>query len=156
MQLTTGIFILWTPHNNECTKRHWNKIHSGTCSFTTQLLCTAWVQIVTRQPKSENFNPLTPELNPSAQRWLPRFLLKILNCNSLNAQLNSICHLLELLGAHHILHVSRISIKGLTVGRLYKSLGVKGLISWGNYNWPTDKLLRQIFPMLVSVTWEME
>ena len=28
--------------------------------------------------------------------------------NPLNAELNSICHLLTLLGAHHILHISRI------------------------------------------------
>jgi hypothetical protein len=31
--------------------------------------------------------------------------------NPLNAQLNPTCHLLALLGAHHILHVSRIRIK---------------------------------------------
>ena len=31
--------------------------------------------------------------------------------NSLNAELNPICHLLALLGAHHILHVSRIRFK---------------------------------------------
>ena len=31
--------------------------------------------------------------------------------NPLNAQLNPICHLLALLGAHHILHVSRIRVK---------------------------------------------
>ena len=31
--------------------------------------------------------------------------------NPLNAELNPICHLLELLGAHHILHVSRIRVK---------------------------------------------
>jgi hypothetical protein len=43
------------------------------------------------------FNPLTPELNPSAQRCLPRFLLEIL------------------------------IFKGLTARRLYKSFGVKGL-----------------------------
>ena len=30
--------------------------------------------------------------------------------NHLNAQLNPICHLLALLGAHHILHVSRIRV----------------------------------------------
>jgi len=28
--------------------------------------------------------------------------------NTLNVELNPICHLLALLGAHHILHVSRI------------------------------------------------
>ena len=32
--------------------------------------------------------------------------------NPLNAELNPICHLLALLGAHHILHVSRIRVKG--------------------------------------------
>jgi len=31
--------------------------------------------------------------------------------NPLNAELNPICHLLALLGAHHILHVSRIGVK---------------------------------------------
>jgi hypothetical protein len=31
--------------------------------------------------------------------------------NPLNAELNPICHLLTLLGAHHILHVSRIRVK---------------------------------------------
>jgi hypothetical protein len=46
-----------------------------------------------------SLNPLTPELNPSAQRFLPRFLLGIL------------------------------IFKGLTARRLYKSFGVKGLYS---------------------------
>jgi len=32
--------------------------------------------------------------------------------NPLNAELNPICHFLPLLGAHHILHVSRIRVKG--------------------------------------------
>jgi hypothetical protein len=39
----------------------------------------------------------------------PRERLKMLN--PLNAELNPICHLLALLGAHHILHVSRIRVK---------------------------------------------
>jgi hypothetical protein len=34
----------------------------------------------------------------------------ILKFNPLNAELNPICHLLALLGAHHILHVSRIRV----------------------------------------------
>jgi len=32
--------------------------------------------------------------------------------NPLNAELNPICHLLALLGAHRILHVSRVRVKG--------------------------------------------
>jgi hypothetical protein len=35
--------------------------------------------------------------------------------NPLKAELNPICHLLVLLGAHHILHVSRIWVKDHTV-----------------------------------------
>jgi hypothetical protein len=31
--------------------------------------------------------------------------------NPLNAELNPICHLLALVGVHHILHVSRINVK---------------------------------------------
>jgi hypothetical protein len=34
--------------------------------------------------------------------------------NPLNAELDPICHLLALGGAHHILHVSRIRVKTLT------------------------------------------
>jgi hypothetical protein len=30
--------------------------------------------------------------------------------NPLNTKLNPICHLLQLLGAHHILHVTRIRV----------------------------------------------
>jgi len=33
------------------------------------------------------------------------------NINTLNAELNPICYLLALLGAHHFLHVSRIRVK---------------------------------------------
>ena len=35
--------------------------------------------------------------------------------NPLNAELNPICYLLALLGAHHFLHVSRIKVKSLTL-----------------------------------------
>ena len=34
--------------------------------------------------------------------------------NPLNAELNPVCYLLALLGAHHFLHVSRIRVKSLT------------------------------------------
>jgi hypothetical protein len=39
--------------------------------------------------------------------------------NPSNAKLNPICHLLALLGAHHILHVSRIRVNQLTATRIY-------------------------------------
>ena len=41
-------------------------------------------------------------------------LLVIVRFNPLNPELNPICYLLALLGAHHFLHVSRIRVKLLT------------------------------------------
>jgi hypothetical protein len=50
----------------------------------------------------------------------PAILLRIqYNFNPLNPKLNPICHLLALLGAHPILHVSRISVNIL--GRVLKN-----------------------------------
>jgi len=43
--------------------------------------------------------------------WRPYNVETCSYINSLNAELNPICHLLALLGAHHILHVSRIRVK---------------------------------------------
>ena len=39
----------------------------------------------------------------------------MLNINPLNAELNPIRHLLTLLGARHIVHVSRIGVKGVCI-----------------------------------------
>ena len=41
--------------------------------------------------------------------------MKVKHLNPLNAELNPICYLLALLGAHHFLHVSRIRVKSLTI-----------------------------------------
>ena len=38
--------------------------------------------------------------------------------NPLNPELNPICYLLALIGAHHFLHVSRLRVKSLTFRRL--------------------------------------
>ena len=60
---------------------------------------------------------------PHSYRWPTRLLalvtqfryqlLTVSPFNPLNAELNPIWHLLALLGAHHILHVSRLRVKGL-------------------------------------------
>ena len=42
------------------------------------------------------------------------FQLRTAAFNPLNPELNPICYLLALLGAHHFLHVSRIRVKLLT------------------------------------------
>jgi hypothetical protein len=41
--------------------------------------------------------------------------------NSLNTDLNPICHLLALLGAHPILHISRITVKNKLLRKKSKS-----------------------------------
>jgi hypothetical protein len=49
------------------------------------------------------------------QTDMTKLLLAVRNVanalNPLNAELNPICHLLALLGARHLLHVSRIRVK---------------------------------------------
>ena len=42
-----------------------------------------------------------------------------LRVNPLNAELNPICHLLALLGAHHILHISGVKVKAKRVELIY-------------------------------------
>jgi hypothetical protein len=44
--------------------------------------------------------------------WRRQLASKI---NPLNAGLNPICHFLALLGAHHILHVSRVRVKQVLI-----------------------------------------
>jgi hypothetical protein len=51
--------------------------------------------------------------------------------NTLNAELNSICHLLASLGAYHILHVSRIRVKKEAEKFLkYKELTIEIQRTW--------------------------
>jgi len=51
--------------------------------------------------------PILSQLDPVHN---PTFHFLKNHFNPLNAELNPICHLLALLGAHHILHVSRIRV----------------------------------------------
>jgi len=51
----------------------------------------------------------TPACHPNPRHWLPSNILKM-HIHPLNAELNPICHLLALLEARHILHVSGIRV----------------------------------------------
>jgi len=46
--------------------------------------------------------------------------------NPLNTQLNPICHLLALLGAHHILHFNRVRVKDGRGEEWYKNGRLSG------------------------------
>ena len=50
----------------------------------------------------------------------------VLIFNPLNAELNPICYMLALLGAHHFLHVSRIRVKSLTLRLLMLYIYIHG------------------------------
>ena len=54
--------------------------------------------------------------------------------NPLNPELNPICYLLAILGAHHFLHVSRIRVKLLTF-RLLMSYIYIYIYIWSTYSW---------------------
>ena len=72
---------------------------SSLCQFTYSLLSFALFSF-------EKDKRAKPEKLPKAMPFRKSWLV-----NPLNAELNPICHLLALLGAHHILHVSRIRVK---------------------------------------------
>jgi len=66
---------------------------------------------------------LPPCVNPIAVN-------KYININPLNPELNPICYLLALLGAHHFLHVSRIRVKSLILRRLMSYIYI-----WNTHSW---------------------
>jgi transposase len=54
------------------------------------------------------------------------FNSEFIRINPLNTELNPICHLLALLGAHHILHISRIRVKILVITDSIKEIARNG------------------------------
>jgi hypothetical protein len=57
--------------------------------------------------------------------------------NTLNTDLNPICHLPALLGAHHILHVSSIRVKAQIVTEVWSKFVNKGLHNFTPYQMPS-------------------
>jgi len=56
------------------------------------------------------------DLKVTRLRWLRKMNVSYNDLlNPLKPELNPICYLLALLGAHHFLHVSRIRVKSLTL-----------------------------------------
>jgi hypothetical protein len=88
--------------------------------------------------------------------WVINFCTMNCHVNPLNTKLNPICHLLALLGAHHILHVSRIRVK-VGVGNhvqfpdmphTWGTYSKKPLISSDNQAFLIIQHLQRIVPML--------
>ena len=65
-------------------------------------------------------------LTPKESKWF----------NPLKPELNPICYLLALLGAHHFLHVSRIGVKLFTFGLLVSYIYIYIYIYiWSTHSW---------------------
>jgi hypothetical protein len=60
-----------------------------------------------------------------------RVMGKSWGINPLNAELNPICHFLALLGAHHVLHISRIRVKPYGCTRRSCCYTISGLVVHG-------------------------
>ena len=76
------------------------------------------------EPTNETFHSVA---RPSIKKHA--FDRIMLTFNPLNTELNPICHLLVLLGAHHILHVSRIRVKEIQRIRRNQDLVIHSIIS---------------------------
>ena len=114
----------WNKRNNH------NNMHGATIIIKKTGMCSLWmlprVGGTNRKPlwRVQRFLnnriklwPLNNKVNfPLLVRKYVVTICDIAFCiNLLNAELNPICYLLALLGAHHFLHVSRIRVKSLTL-----------------------------------------
>jgi len=107
-------------------------MHSSTHPPIRQVATRRCVYVATHlySAQSLGINGATPSLHHTSLRYGELWRTKIhaqdlknyqsysqqfYTINPLKPELNSICYLLALLGAHHFLHVSRIRVKLLTL-----------------------------------------
>jgi len=106
------------------TTSHFLKIHFNVIlpSTSGSPKCSLSLRFSYQNPVYDSFLPHTrymPYPSDSSRFYLPNYTgwgVQIIN--PLKPELNPICYLLALLGAHHFLHVSRIRVKLLTLRRL--------------------------------------
>jgi len=101
-------------------KYHALKMHGGRDGVASHILkivlgCS-WVFVINKWP----FYPLKMALiipfeHETEYTPMPTSCPRKHKLNPVNPELNPICYLLALLGAHHFLHVSRIRVKLLTL-----------------------------------------
>ena len=111
------------PITEQAGVQEWNKILTiaQNNGFPTHTIHNLKKKLISKQKKSPVLKEEQQTKQKEDKKWITfRYhsplvrkvtnLLKKTNINPLNAELNPICHLLALLGAHHILHVSRIRV----------------------------------------------
>jgi len=99
-------YMITRNHLHKCTVKPYenfkSKAHLCKCVYIVTE-CTICSLVKTGSIFSLQMNNL-PALSQSSEVSFHSLI------NPLNAELNPICHLLALLGAHHILHISRIRV----------------------------------------------
>ena len=73
----------------------------------------------------------------------------IIRFNPLNAELNPICYLPALLGAHHFLHVSRIRVNGLNSSVIQEAVCRRRGLRGQTGNVPLNVTLRRVCATIV-------
>jgi hypothetical protein len=103
----------WRWRNSELL--WWTEQFAFVWLSVTNHIVIKFVLIVRTEDLSDSWTSTWANLLFIPRVWvqLHPTLLTLAYCeiNPLNAKLNLICHLLALLGAHHIIHVSRIKVK---------------------------------------------
>jgi len=102
----------WVFSIDGVAPRHWTR-HTRARIQVRDFLISRLVQTVSGGPPKLQFDEyggLSPG-DKTAGVWSMSSKMKL---NPVNPELNPICYLLALLGAHHFLHVSRIRVKLLT------------------------------------------
>ena len=94
------------PHSQMTEMSVLYRLHAH-CHDTCTLSSVCYVTVDSRYGNIHLCNAAESAFGLLTFRLLP-------NINPLNPELNTICYLLALLGAHNFLHVSRIRVKSLT------------------------------------------
>ena len=94
--------------NSVPLRRHQSRAHPPT--FHPRQLHPGYLRIKFSNTVPPRHLPTTRQASFAPNRVKVMFFF-----NRLNAELNPICYLLALLGAHHFFHVNRIRVKSLTL-----------------------------------------
>ena len=128
-----GIFLLFTLVSFFCRTVSNDVSYIPSVSRTHRFVLIKVVQFGSVRNASDLYS--RHSRSQSTQwHWQPWQICVVFN--PLNAELNPICYLLALLGAHHFLHVSRIRVKSLTIRLLMSYIYIYIYIYiWSTHSW---------------------
>jgi len=113
------------PHGHvECLNKHFEEWKKQDTFSRKSITCEKVPRLPPLAPHNSN---IKMEARVRFQETLSKIFGGLIDINPLNPELNPICYLLALLGAHHFLHVSWIRVKLLTF-RLLLSYIYRALI----------------------------